>query len=1120
MISIAINKALGYMPSAGLCFSHATLAGLANARGPDEFATYIKRRELLRHPSFEDAYTTVEQIAHEAGFNSTDEFEKIYTDAMKNPKSPESEKFLRQIEPIQAKYLINAISIAEKKRLDHEDLTEQDKILLSIRPFFDSVSLYMHLFEHDNLDIVTNLEPLQNKQNITQANAILNESNGHPISDPKNDHPNPKDFGIYIQAEYIEIFTKDTLKQFLSDNLRAGLSFNFYCAGHAINVGFDGNTYYVINHDKEILSDHIDDILPSIMADRAMFENEQGEIIVYAQLLGSEKPNHIQKPIPNHHNINDLKKETQVGRLLNLAFRYGNIEAIQRYINLIKHSSTISLNEKQELFLSKVHKNPVILGYRNCSEFKGFSGFSYALGREHEDAIRLFIHEIKNFNFSEDEIEEILLDHDPNGLPRLHHLILSNYQKSIHAFINALADIQLPSHHNKNILLAYDKNKIPVLHFAFLKNRHHMIKLFVKGINQFPSENLSDEDKKEILLAKSPMGKSGLHHALENESLNTIKAFISSISEINLSDAIKLDILLAFDGNMPGLYKAIQKNYIQSVDTYIKSLSTQNLSTEIKKQIILTNIYAAIEENNSSAVIELLNLSKQLLPNLYETQREIILNTLDCACQSGKIQTITESLAIIQASNLFSNTEIKNICSQYLELGIKKGSFNIVSPIIQFISHSELFKQKEEIFNHILITAIEHNHINIIDLLLRTLNRSNLSSPDKKEIYSNTLELSIKTNKLTICRLLLTSLNQSMLSDNEKKSIYRYLLYKHLSIIPPKMLSIIFDVLCQSNLGKLYITHLHLHVLETVIDTNNILLFDVTISALHTLNLPKRNLFDLYANSLKTVVDFENIQLINKLIAKLKHIDFESFENSKIELYNDLFKLTVNKNNYNIINILLADLKDLKLTKAAQLKIINNLFKVACDNSNTVLIELLINQLSLFEFSLNDLTSLYSNLLEENINSVITPILLSTTIISDQAKIPIICRIYNAHQDNEVKDNLIIQSNLFGDSLAKLYTLYNKLCESLQNDLFKVIDFGDCPVINFKGQHKKVPHGIEEIWSKLVDKSGNFKLSTPEELNKTLNFIKALGAEKSNRTLSIFYTYPKTTEFYQQTANL
>ncbi|TNF65895.1 MAG: hypothetical protein EP298_10130 [Gammaproteobacteria bacterium] len=1118
MISIAINKALGYKPSAGLCFSHATLAGLANARGPDEFATYIKRRELLRHPSFEDAYTTVKQIAYEAGFNSIDEFKQIYTDAMKNPKVPENERFLRQIEPIQAKYLVNAISIAEKKRLDHEDLTEQDKILLSIRPFFDSVSLYMHLFEHDDLDIVTNLEPLQNKQNITQANAILNESNGHPISDPKNDHSNPKDFGIYIQAEYIELFTKNTLKQFLTDNLRAGLSFNFYCAGHAINVGFNGNTYYVINHDKEILSDHIDDILPSIMADRAMFENEQGEIIVYAQLLGAEKPNYIQKPIPNHHNINDLKKETQVGKLLNLAFRYGNIEAIQRYINLIKHSDTISLNEKQELFLSKVHKNPVILGYRNCSKFKGFSGLSYALGREHEDAIRLFIHEIKNFNFSEDEIEEILLDYDPNGLPKLHHLILSNYQKSIHAFISALADIQLPNHHNKNILLAYDKNKIPVLHFAFLKNRHHIIKLFVKGIDQFPSENLSDEDKKEILLAKNSMGKSGLHHALENENINTIESFISSISEINSSDAIKLDILLAFDGNMPGLYKAIQKNYIQSVDTYIKSLSTQNLSTEIKKQIILTNIYAAIEDNNSSSVIKLLNLSKQLLPNLHETQREIILNTLNCACQRGKIQTITESLAIIQASNLFSNTEITNLYSQYLELGIKEGNFNIVSPIIQFISHSELFKQKEDIFNHILITAIEHNHINIIDLLLRTLNCSNLSSPDKKEIYSNTLELSIKTNKLTICKLLLTSLNQSMLSDNEKKSIYSNLLYKNLPIITPKMLSIIFDVLCQSSLPN--IINFHLQILETVIDTNSLLLFDITISALHTLNLPKRNLFDLYANSLKAIINFENIQLINKLINKLKHIDFESFENNKIALYNDLFKLAVDKNNHNIINMLLDDLKDSKLTKAARLKIINNLFKVACDNSNIVLVELLINKLNLFEFTLNDLTSLYSNLLEENINSVITPILLSTTIISDQAKIPIICRIYNAHQDNKVKDNLIIQSNLFGDSLAKLYTLYNKLCESLQNDLFKVIDFGDCPVINFKGQHKKVPHGIEEIWSKLVDKSGNFKLSTPEELNNTLNFIKALGAEKSNRTLSIFYTYPKTTEFYQQTANL
>ncbi|MCF6768228.1 hypothetical protein L3V86_07630 [Thiotrichales bacterium 19S11-10] len=168
MTIIEAMQALNYHPNeGGVCFGIAQMAAQAHARG--EFGKFIERFRLIKSMNKADLVNQINQLEELRRNDSSHAFNK------------------------------------------------EEELILSIKPFFENLTLYMNCLGNDP-DIIKNIGLIQMEQNIEKANRILNEEYDKsteqykPISDRTK---NKLDNGIYVQSQSVDVFDEDSLKDLI-----------------------------------------------------------------------------------------------------------------------------------------------------------------------------------------------------------------------------------------------------------------------------------------------------------------------------------------------------------------------------------------------------------------------------------------------------------------------------------------------------------------------------------------------------------------------------------------------------------------------------------------------------------------------------------------------------------------------------------------------------------------------------------------------------------------------------------------------------------------------------------------------------------------------------------------
>ncbi|MCF6776154.1 ankyrin repeat domain-containing protein [Thiotrichales bacterium 19X7-9] len=592
---LAAMKALGYNPDEeGVCFGIAVMAALAHLR--NDFESFQRRMEFIHR------------------FYSEKPPAELFGSA-------EITNFLYKLYSIES--FKEKIKLAEVKRIHEEPLDEDDHILLSIKPFFDSISLYTNCLGSDP-DVIKNFRSIQNCENIDKANVILNgQHDAFAIDDQKN-------YAIYAQSESIRIFTHSTLLEYIKDNLKEGLSINLYDIDHALNIGKHGNEYCFVSHDIVITNSNLDTIVSKSM--EYMEQNQQQEIVACAQVLGSQKPEHGIVQSYEKATINELSKFTYTGKLLAFALQYGNTEAVKDYIAVIKEANVAA--KRKHNFLLKIMKSDdnqdaenhfsMLIEKENeytkellLSTVDGSPGLFLALQKGHAETIKAYMDGIKALDLPCDMKNDLIL---ANGSKTTGLQIAFEYNQAnaIKAYIVAIKDFNLKLEVLRNILLAKNINGIAVLFIACCRGYSEAVTAYFDGLK---SLNIQDQEVlKELLLAKGNINcdkdniDSSLYAACLNGHSETITAYFKGLHDLNVSHEVLEAILLEKNqGEYYGssnLHIALHNGHSQAVSAYLKGLKALNLDQNVLKEVLLAKdsfglpgLFVAFEAGHTEAVV-------------------------------------------------------------------------------------------------------------------------------------------------------------------------------------------------------------------------------------------------------------------------------------------------------------------------------------------------------------------------------------------------------------------------------------------------------------------------------------------------------------------------------------
>ncbi|TNF68335.1 MAG: hypothetical protein EP298_06065 [Gammaproteobacteria bacterium] len=397
----------------GACAGIASTAAYYNTNG--KIKEFLNILDLLHHDiriNDENIFVSFDQLASDMGYDIQN-FNQLYHKANDDPDNPEYAEFLELVEQLENKYLINALNEIESKRFQQDGLSETEQLLLSVKPFLESIAIF------------------QDEQNISKANQLINKSNVNCSLDQE----------VHLQAKGVKIFNRQSMLEYLEGLLtKPGNSVHISNIGHRINLSFDGEKYYLVDHDEVIIKDNIRDLLGYIGL--AMTPNDEKEIIVNVELMASTKPvNGIEKSFedPLIENISNAAGDSS---LLKLALEHGYDEAVSAYLETIR-TTNMPLDEKFKLCYAE------ILGK--------FAGVATAMIRGETQTVKAYFEKINQFDFTSEQFEPIYRGKVSNSnYCVLDTMIYLNQYEMVDIYIESLLNSKLDFQSQLKLLSPYE----------------------------------------------------------------------------------------------------------------------------------------------------------------------------------------------------------------------------------------------------------------------------------------------------------------------------------------------------------------------------------------------------------------------------------------------------------------------------------------------------------------------------------------------------------------------------------------------------------------------------------------------------------------------------------------
>ncbi|TNF68640.1 MAG: hypothetical protein EP298_05860 [Gammaproteobacteria bacterium] len=248
------------------------------------------------------------------------------------------QKRMKLIHSLTKTELLNKIVKAETKRFLKQPLSKKDNLLLSIKPFFDGISVYQNDFNDTDIAVKKNIHPMFDKQDYHVGNQLYNGDSSE---------------GVYTAAKALKVFNKQSLAKFFTlnetDMLEAHMEpepsvdgyeriggekkdvlvYNIGNKDHIVTVAFDQKQWHLIDHDT-VWSGTDKNILAKKVIE-SLQEGRSRDIVVYMEENTSKSTDH-KKLAVEHPEISTTKSAREAGKLLSMAANEKMYDIASKYL--------------------------------------------------------------------------------------------------------------------------------------------------------------------------------------------------------------------------------------------------------------------------------------------------------------------------------------------------------------------------------------------------------------------------------------------------------------------------------------------------------------------------------------------------------------------------------------------------------------------------------------------------------------------------------------------------------------------------------------------------------------------------------------------------------------------
>ncbi|MCF6765728.1 hypothetical protein L3V82_08075 [Thiotrichales bacterium 19S3-7] len=428
----------------GACAGIAITAAYYNANG--RLQDFLNVIDLLHHDiriNGENILVSSEVLAMDMGYD-LDVFKALHKQALEDPDIESNAEFLEVVAKLEDKYLIEALNAVEHKALTTDELSELERMLLSVKPILEMIAIH------------------QDQQNIDKVDQdiLTNLSYGSMTK------------SIHVQSKSIKILNRESMKSHLESLLsEAGSSVNISNIDHRINISYDGSHYYLVDHDEVIVKESINDLLGYIGL--AMMPNDSKEIIVNSELITNSKPINGVETQFDEPSVKKISNTAGESNLLKLALKYGYDQAVSAYLETLRMTD-MPLEEKFELCYA---------------QFSGkFSGVATAMIKGQPATVKAYFDQINQFDFSDEQFEQIYRGKaDNSDYCVLRSMIYLNQQDMIKLYVESLINSPLALSSKLALLSPYDS-----VEMGLLVGNYKAVDVFIDAIRNIELDKRSE----------------------------------------------------------------------------------------------------------------------------------------------------------------------------------------------------------------------------------------------------------------------------------------------------------------------------------------------------------------------------------------------------------------------------------------------------------------------------------------------------------------------------------------------------------------------------------------------------------------------------------------------------
>lgn len=426
---------------------------------------------------------------------------------------------------------------------DDNHIDNIEKLLLTMKPFFEGVAMYMG--RESIGDVFADAIGYPKVQNYIFPNKILNNA-----LDTK---------GLNNGHDFTGILNREDISEMLNIESSKKVSYLFSSDDHAFSISCVDNNWITVDHDNITVSKSLTKALSLI---KQYSTNNQPVYNVVT--FGLKAKEHFLNKLNNNFlerykkYINESfdQQNNILIECLYLLFAYGPIETLKNLLNIL-------FNEE----LKDITKIEILLGNNPKN---GCSGFYHALQEGNVETVSLFLDLVLNSNLPEETKVKLLKAERVGNVPGFYMVMQHGFSSTVDIFTQKILNSNLSDKSKIELINPVREDRVSGLDIVLKDDHIKTAEIYLKNLLQ---SKLSKKDKINIINNHAGSNVYGLRSGLVRNKKKFTETYIDIILNSELDSEFKHSYFkVKLISQSQEFLKNISKYNIVNIDIWIKPL--------------------------------------------------------------------------------------------------------------------------------------------------------------------------------------------------------------------------------------------------------------------------------------------------------------------------------------------------------------------------------------------------------------------------------------------------------------------------------------------------------------------------------------------------------------------